>query len=147
MFFCLVGFLFPFKKGNTLIKWQLDSNWGIGLIMKKMLKELSEFSQDGSVFLCCRAPCRGKMGVGALLGSGSRDVTSWSLNYCKDGCALPKRVPLQSFFPWGGNKMFENKTSKILSYKSGKSGLEGIFFSQFLSSTWAESVFLPGALT
>lgn len=43
--------------------------------------------------------------------------------------------------------MFENKTSKILSYKSGKSGLEGIFFSQFLSSTWAESVFLPGALT
>lgn len=33
----LVGFLFPFKKGNMLVKWQLDSNWGIGLIMEKML--------------------------------------------------------------------------------------------------------------
>lgn len=39
MFFSvwLVGFLFPFKKGNMLVKWQLDSNWGIGLIMEKML--------------------------------------------------------------------------------------------------------------
>lgn len=41
---------------------------------------------------------------------------------------LPKRVPLQSFFSQGGNKMFENKTSEILSHESGKSGLEGIFF-------------------
>lgn len=44
---------------------------------------------------------------------------------------LPKRVPLQSFFSQGGNKMSENKTSEILSHESGKSGLEGIFF--FLS--------------
>lgn len=34
-FGCLVGFLLPFKKGNMLVKWQLDSNWGIGLIMEK----------------------------------------------------------------------------------------------------------------
>lgn len=58
---------------------------------------------------------------------------------------LLKRISLP-FSPQGGNKIYENKTVKIIWYKPGKSGSEGLIFARFLSCIWAESVPLQSVL-
>lgn len=58
---------------------------------------------------------------------------------------LLKRISLW-FSPQGDNKIYEDKTVKIIWYEPGKSGSGGLIFAWFLSCIWAESGPLQSAL-